>query len=721
MPKFIVIDHSICGIGGHYYEYARHVLGAAEEAGFDPVLATNRKFTPDEEIGWRVHPVYRCGFWANQSPPRWSIAARSAKKKLTETYLRCRTRLFYSELRVMWLMRRQARTYLRLRSRSISPPAMLLLIVLACLYKLGAASARGLRQTVPGSTYLSRVIGRFRARFHALRTRIARAIGPHGWALEMLADRYRARQFSRATLDLARSEPIGANDVVLLPTVSELELTALAETLRRLPALSQARWHLVFRRSVFPGSQPLPPASTTELTALRNAFQRCAELHRNGVLSFYSDTEELSEHYSLATGLAFKTLPIPHTSKRFAQAIVGQAAEPRNVRLESVTYGRPAAAAAEPVRICYLGDARTEKGYQHLPHIVGDLWRDYVRAGKATFTIQSNYNVPLGEPAAIVARSKLRQYAGENVRLIETPLASHEYWDILLASGVNLLLYDRQNYYARSSGILAESLAAGVPVLVPAGTWMSRQIVDEIYSYRLSLCGQMQVVESLKAGDLRPRIPGRPASAARRGDDWILGATEWTRCRLAVPPLAQVLSVSFSFENHCPADLIEVDVEQRGHDRLRAVKELHYLEPGVARHPAVLLVRLRPGMVQTRLALRSAADGRELRLAGLRVEFLDASSQLVGAPMGSVGVVYRSADELTGLLREMIQHHAHYRSTARRFSEQWAARHNAPRLVECLTGVMPPIATGSLSASDSSLPLVSSPYAPDLACVSQAA
>lgn len=661
MSKFIVIDHSICGVGGHYYEYARHVLEAADEAGFEPVLAANRKFKPDEDITWPVHPVYRCGFWLNQSLPRWSVAARSAMKQLRNAYLRCRTRLVFSELGVLWLMRRQARTYLRTCSRWVSPPVLLPLIAIACLVKVVGKAARVLSSVVPGRACLSRIVSQGRNSFRALRTRGVQALGPQGWARQILTDRFRVRQFTHATLMLAKTEPIGANDVVLLPTVSEIELLALAEAFRRSPALLAARWHLIFRRSVFPGSRQLPPASTAELAALRDAFQRCAELNRSGVLSFYSDTEELSEHYQIATGLPFSTLPIPHTQQ-------------------------PAPAADGPVRICYVGDARTEKGYQYLPHIVGDLWRDYVKKGKAAFTIQSNYNVPQGEPAAIVARGKLRQYASDDVRLIESPLSSSEYWSILLASGANLLPYDRQNYYARSSGVLAESLAAGVPVVVPAGTWMSRQIVDEVYRHRLSLCAQMHVVETLTARDLKPIIEGRRGLSARRGDEWIVRADRWTQCLLDVPPLARVLLVSFSFDHHLAADLVEVRVEQRSHNRLRAVKALHLLEPGVERSPAALAVPLAPGAVQVRLAVRNGADERVLNLAGMQVDFLESPPELENAPTGSVGLVYRSPEEISGLLRELVEHHAHYRSTARRFSRQWAARHNAPRLVQCLTG-----------------------------------
>lgn len=61
MSKFILVDHSLKGAGGHHYEYAAHVLGAAERAGFVPVLATHRRFRPggDYPRHWRTWPIFR--------------------------------------------------------------------------------------------------------------------------------------------------------------------------------------------------------------------------------------------------------------------------------------------------------------------------------------------------------------------------------------------------------------------------------------------------------------------------------------------------------------------------------------------------------------------------------------------------------------------------------------------------------------------------------------
>ena len=56
------------------------------------------------------------------------------------------------------------------------------------------------------------------------------------------------------------------------------------------------------------------------------------------------------------------------------------------------------------------------------------------------------------------------------------PLSTEAYKDLLLGSHITLLPYDQSEYSARRSGILAESLAAGIPVIVPADTWLSRQL-----------------------------------------------------------------------------------------------------------------------------------------------------------------------------------------------------------------------------------------------------
>ena len=53
MNNFLVIDHSIKRIGGHNYEYALHILRAAERQGYRPVLAVNRRFSRENDCRHR--------------------------------------------------------------------------------------------------------------------------------------------------------------------------------------------------------------------------------------------------------------------------------------------------------------------------------------------------------------------------------------------------------------------------------------------------------------------------------------------------------------------------------------------------------------------------------------------------------------------------------------------------------------------------------------------
>jgi hypothetical protein len=61
MSRFILIDHSLKGVGGHHFEYALHVLTAARRAGFRTILAAHRRFRPGDGMlpECEVHPIFR--------------------------------------------------------------------------------------------------------------------------------------------------------------------------------------------------------------------------------------------------------------------------------------------------------------------------------------------------------------------------------------------------------------------------------------------------------------------------------------------------------------------------------------------------------------------------------------------------------------------------------------------------------------------------------------
>ena len=63
MPNFVVLDHWLAGVGGHNYQYALDILTAAQECGYQPVLALRRQFPKTAELAsaWRIFRVFQFG------------------------------------------------------------------------------------------------------------------------------------------------------------------------------------------------------------------------------------------------------------------------------------------------------------------------------------------------------------------------------------------------------------------------------------------------------------------------------------------------------------------------------------------------------------------------------------------------------------------------------------------------------------------------------------
>ncbi len=479
MQQFVLIDQSIRGLTGYHYEYAVHVLGAAEKAGYQPVLAANRKFTKQGETNWRIFREYEFGFW---SEPRKLQLGRRQLKFFRRIWFRLRCELRYSELGLFWLGRTDSAKYLSRKPHGFAgflihalglklivaakvlrlPGLLLLLPIWAVVLPLVAlrdllrlffrlplfqryvrAVLLELRKYLEFATSLA---GRGDSRYGAIRREPPNASG------------VMAAAFGRDTRNLFRKVNLQSGDMVFLPTISHRDLLGLLELFRAGQLPAGANWHFLFRRNLYPGTLEDSPDCGEEIAEIRDAFQVFQQKIGDHKVFFYTDSTELTRQYERLGTFSFHTLPIPHT------------------------YSAPdAAAGAGPLRVTYLGDARREKGYHLLPRIVGDLRQEGL-AGKLQFVFQSNYNIPRGEPEAVVARGQLESFPGSMVHLRKEPLPTEDYKTLLLSSDITILPYDRTNYGARSSGVLVESLAAGIPVIVPAGTWLSRQLLTAGYA-----------------------------------------------------------------------------------------------------------------------------------------------------------------------------------------------------------------------------------------------
>ena len=120
--------------------------------------------------------------------------------------------------------------------------------------------------------------------------------------------------------------------------------------------------------------------------------------------------------------------------------------------------------------LSYLGHARAERGFQLLPELV-DLT---VRSGAAhRYFVQSYHD---NQPLMRDVEARLSQSA--HVTVHPGALDRADYWAVLKNSDFVLLPYRADRYQARGSGIYFEAAWAGVPVIVPAKTWMSREIEE---------------------------------------------------------------------------------------------------------------------------------------------------------------------------------------------------------------------------------------------------
>lgn len=263
---------------------------------------------------------------------------------------------------------------------------------------------------------------------------------------------YKASHFAQEFIDLFNILEVKSDDIIFLPALSYVELMGLSKALHNAQLTNTPTIHTLFRWNPFAGIRMGYKAEIVDRQYIKKCFQSCEDLYDKGILRFYTDSDRLTEQYNQFSHCRFITIPIPHTYP---------------MRDNSPQMG-------ENCVLTYLGDARPEKGFQHLPYLVNNLSNDRIR-----FQIQANFNIPGGEAGIASCRRHLQR--NRTVRLYTTPLSAETYADLLFHTDILLILYDWKQYYARSSGIFAEAMSAGIPALVPACTWMSMEVCKGRY------------------------------------------------------------------------------------------------------------------------------------------------------------------------------------------------------------------------------------------------
>lgn len=673
--KFILIDHSIQQYGGHNLEYAIHVLRAAENEGYRPVLVTNRELIvepDDRELkGIEIHPLYLFDLWGNAGKPR---KKKPLLKKIRQHYRNWRVKrkiaFSYSNFGLLLSLENRYEEYLRNTPYHTGNIFLKLLLLFPLIYLL--TLLRGLRRSLRqlnqlfGSTWLggfSRFIRNLITSFRPLLRSMGSPFLFVNRHKKNILSRWRKAKriesFGKDTIRMIDKVKLGEDDIVFIPTLSEFDMLGLLHTYQKREISQAATWHLLFRRNIFTGRDPQYAQQREHHQHLRKKFLHFKNQTPHHRVFFYTDTDKLTNQYHVLKTVPFTTLPIPINA---------------DFQVRQRNHDP-----SQKIKATYIGDARREKGYQYLPELVRGLYHSYIRSNKLKFLAQSNFSFSEYQHNADVfmARHQLDQMS-EGIEIIKDPLSTSEYRELVLASDIGLILYDRDNYYARSSGALVEYLSAGIPVVVPSGSWMADQISDCIYEYHERLRLEHAFLETTDGNGYQ----WSNALDGYRGSDEIIhlgGYNDALRCSLVIPTHSESIMVSFEFISPSEGVYISIHLNELDDEGLSVAHQKATLGRSENHNRVSAMFRLRHADTQTAsLSFFNAYGDNQIRIKQIQFHYFNNRRPL---PVSSVGMIVDDTTEAVAAIREMVDHYPHYRNTAKEFSVEWNRRHSAEALV----------------------------------------
>ena len=205
------------------------------------------------------------------------------------------------------------------------------------------------------------------------------------------------------------------------------------------------------------------PADTVETIQYVNRYYSSCDM----AFVFHTDYGKihaalfLSEYENQGIG-NMRLLPIPHMPP-------------------PINFERALAGNGKSITIAYLGGAREEKGFQCLPGLIQALSQKEHQKTLHYMIQTSGIEILSTEYERRIMSETLAQLKKEKtaqVDLVGSMRESSDYYKMLENTDIVLLPYINivpKRYYA-TSGILAEAMALGKVAVVPAETWLARQI-----------------------------------------------------------------------------------------------------------------------------------------------------------------------------------------------------------------------------------------------------
>ena len=437
------------------------------------------------------------------------------------------------------------------------------------------------------------------------------------------------------------TKPLRKDDVVFFTTLSDLEAEGLFQFVKDRPDAKWAHWHLQFHFPVFRGRTPDYPATNPGQEFLKSTLGKLNALLDSNI-HFYVTSENLKDQYD-RLGLGFENLAYPVNSQ---------------LRVSSSSDSDP----SRDTRLTFAGSIRHEKGGSQIENLVEEIESEFGHSVRLCLQRKK----PSGL-TRIKSLFRAQTPTPAHVELHPYPLGAEEYQAYIQKSDIGLLTtYDSETYFSRRAGILGEYLTAGVPVIVPGGSWLSDQIEKPQQAY----LGQM-----IQDSNHQPLVV-RPQSVSHHSD----GSTT------ALLNLENSLKRTANSHHMLVVGLNVIRPSEHGNYirvRLSTGAEGSTGIVGVDREHKQLLVPFYVGSDsgQVQLDLAPAFGAVPWQVADIQATILSSDREL---PRSVVGMVAADWKQTTPLVAEMIRQYDHYKKSSIDFAEGWFASHDPQQTVSTL-------------------------------------
>ena len=415
------------------------------------------------------------------------------------------------------------------------------------------------------------------------------------------------------------------DDLVLLATTNEFECLALAAAVRSLVIKPTIRIGLYFHFGVFSSPKssmmlPVPKRLRMMQRILREAIRNLEGVH----LNLFATSQGVAEQITAISDHACQYVPYPVSS----------------------FYSHSNIQEDKPKRICVtVAGAREEQVGGSLEYLIRKLFSHPSLFENVDIAILGSNKFV--ETYLDIERELLKGCTDNPdclPRIIakNTPLSTYDYRAWLANSDLGVLLYDRDAYRHRASGIFLELLTLGKPVIVPSMTTMSRELDGLVLGFYSSHLKNDMNGTMVELDDSEYQI-------VNSDNGQIFGKISIGRPFVGEVDHVVLTATSGRIFARCPVVMLDP-------------KTFVFISPTMTSGS-----RVRFGLVGYRDCKRISITN-----AKIRVRKIDSNS-----PLSAVGLKVCNNADFSGSILEMIQHLDHYRETAYSIRSSLFREHDA--------------------------------------------